>query len=180
MDNSDYKNDNEAASGLAKVANTIGRVLMSPIDAWNNMASYKRENIKGTAFWLGVPAVVLGSIVVAANMVDKDMIEKKEAAILQEMDKIQYEQVVDIGNGQYGATEMSADVKADIRATAEKIIAGDVVKKRITELCLDDVVYYLYKDGVGKTATSSMTAKIDSETLMPERCEVEASSAPKM
>ena len=176
MDNSDYKNDNEAASGLAKASNTVGRVLMSPIDKWNNMSGHARENIKEVSLWAAA-AVVLGAMIVGAKISHNNMIEKQEAAILQEMDKIQYEQVVDDGYGQYGATEMSAEVKADIRSTAEKIIAGDAVKKNITELCLDDVVYYLYKDGAGKTANTALSPKIDSDTLMPERCEVET---PKM
>ena len=177
MENSDYKNNNEAASGLVGKAKKVGRFLMSPREEWNNLSWRARDDIKDRAKYVGLPALAIGAVIGLVTVGHNNLAEKREAAILQEMDKIQYEQVVDDGYGQYGATEMSAEVKADIRATAEKIIAGDAVKKNITELCLDDVVYYLYKDGVGKTANSALSPKIDSDTLMPERCEV---TSPKM
>ena len=136
MNESDYKNDNEAASGLAKVTNTVGRVLMSPINKWNNMAYYNRDEARDAAWVIGglgfIAAACFGSWTLA-----EDHAEKREAAILQEMNEIQCEQVFELGNGQYGATEMSAEVKADIRATAEKIIADASATSKWETVCFD-------------------------------------------
>ena len=83
------------------------------------------------------------------HIVNNNMIEK--LFILQEMDKIQYEQVVDDGYGQYGATETLCR-RHGSHSCRRKNFAGDY----ITELCLDDVVYYLYQNGSGKTFNSAL------------------------
>ena len=177
MDNSDYKNDNEAASGLAKVTNAVGRVLMSPINMWNSMEDYERAPFRWAAWsGLGFVTIVAGCVGVY-ELVEKFDGERSEAAILQEMDKIQYEQVVDIGNGQYGATEMSAEDTAALRAQAEKALIDTRATSKWKTVCFDDVAYIVEEKGWDRSSTKAITAKIDPDTLLPERCEVEA---PKM
>ena len=48
MENSDYKNNNEAALGLAKMTNTVKRFLMVPKDIFNeyrNMSWSERKRV---------------------------------------------------------------------------------------------------------------------------------------
>ena len=171
MENSDYKNDNEAASGLAKETNAVGRVLMSAVDGWNNLSYATRQNINLLGHFVVLPSVIL---VIAMGV---KINNAKEAAILQEMDKIQHEQVVDIGNGQYGAIEMSAEDTAAIRAQAEKVLADASATSKWETVCFDSVAYIVEEKGWNKSSTKAITAKIDPDTLMPERCEV---TSPKM
>ena len=69
-------------------------------------------------------------------------------AVMDQMDKAKVEKVVKLEGGQYGATEVSAEELAEIKAGVE--------------LCSEDVLYV--KD------ENNLTAKIDADTLLPERC----------
>ena len=176
MNDSDYKNDNEAASGLAKVTNTVGRVLMSPINKWNSMAYYDREELISAAWISATIGLIVAAGVGVWNLAEYQA-AKKEAAILQEIENITYEQVVDDGYGEYGATEMSAEDAAAIRAQAEKTISDARATSNWETVCFDSVAYIVEEKGGGKSRTKAITAKIDPDTLMPELCGTEA---PKM